>query len=278
MTSTTPLPSLRTIATGAILALGTILPLSGVAAADLAPVVNAGTVAPVGPRDWSLTVTPYMWAASLNGDAGVRGLHGRVDVPFRETLKELQFGAMGAVELRRGNFGAYVNAEYNKVASDKHISRLTLGVGMKSYLFAAGVYYRVYEAELGGNTVFGTPRVFAIEPTVGARWTRLSSKLRVGGFGVSGSESWLDPFVGTRVLYDLTDRWNLALESDVGGFGAGSRLTFNGQAAFGYRTTVAGLPTTLRAGYRVLHQDYREGGFQWKVTQHGPIVGASIQF
>lgn len=34
----------------------------------------------------------------------------------------------------------------------------------------------------------------------------------------------------------------------------------------------------VRAGYRVLHQDYRDGGFQWKVTQHGPIIGASIEF
>lgn len=278
MTSTTPSASLRSIVTGAALALGTILPVSGVAAADRPPADNADGRVPVGLRDWSLTVTPYMWASSLNGDAAVKGRHARVDVPFRETLKELQFSAMGAVELRRGNFGAYVNGEYGKVASDKHVSRLTLGVGMKSYLFAAGVYYRIYEAELGGNTVFGTPRVFVIEPMAGLRWTRLTTKLRVGGLGVSGSESWLDPFVGTRVLYDLTDRWNVAAEGDVGGFGAGSRLSVNAQAYLGYRTSVLRLPTTLRAGYRVLHQDYRDGGFQWKVTQHGPIVGASIQF
>jgi hypothetical protein len=278
MTSTTPLASLRSIATGAILGLGAILPVSGAAAADLPPAAKADMVAPVSLSDWSLIVSPYMWGSSLKGDAGVRGLHARVNVPFRETMKELQFGAMGAVELRRGNFGVYVNGEYGKVANDKHFSRVTLGVGMKNYLFAVGAAYRIYEMELGGNTVFGGPRVFAIEPTVGVRWTRLSTKLRVGGFGVSSSESWLDPFVGTRVLYDLTDRWNVAVEADVGGFGVGSRLSLNAQAFLGYRTTALGLPTTLRAGYRVLHQDYRDGGFQWKVTQHGPIVGASIQF
>lgn len=278
MISTTPSTPLRVIATGALLALGASLPASGAAAADLTPAVTPKVAGPVSLRDWSLTVSPYMWGSSLKGDAGVKGLHARVDVPFRETMKELQFGAMGAVELRRGNLGAYINGEYGKVASDKHISRLTLGVGMKNYLVSAGAFYRIYEAELGGNTVFGTPRVFAIEPTVGVRWTRLSTKLRVGGLGISGSESWLDPFVGTRVLYDLTDRWNVAVEADVGGFGVGSRLSVNGQAFLGYRTTMLGLPTTLRAGYRVLHQDYRDGGFQWKVTQHGPIVGASIQF
>jgi hypothetical protein len=278
MTSTTPSVSLRSIATGAILALGSILPLSCVAAADQPAANNADRMAPVGLRDWSLTVTPYMWASSLNGDAGVKGLHARINVPFRETLKELQFSAMGAAEFRRGNFGAYVNGEYGKVSSDKHVARLTLGVGMKSYLLAAGVYYRVYEAQLGGNTVFGTPRVFAIEPMVGARWTRLTTKVSVDGLGTSGSERWLYPFVGTRLFYDLTNRWNVAVEADIGGFGVGSRLSVNAQSYLGYRTTVLGLPTTLRAGYRVLHQDYRDRGFQWKVTQHGPIVGASVQF
>lgn len=279
MTSTTPFLSLRSAAAAALLGAATaFVPACGAQAADLRPAAAQSPTAPVSLRDWSLVITPYMWASSLKGDAAVRGYSANVDVPFSETLKQLQFGAMGAAELRRGNFGGYINAEYAKVASEKHFSRATLGVGMKNYLVSGGLYYRVFESQLGGNTVFGSPRVFAIEPTVGLRYARLTTKLRVGGFGVSASESWLDPFIGTRVTYDMSDRWNLALEGDVGGFGVGTRLSLNGQAAIGYRTTMLGLPTTFRAGYRVLHQDFRDGGFQWKVTQHGPIAGASIQF
>lgn len=255
-----------------------ILPGAGALAADLPPAIAASPVAPAALRDWSVIITPYMWASSLRGDTDLRGLHARVDVPFRQTMKELQFGAMGAADLRIGKFGAYFNGEYGKIASDKHISRMTLGVSTKNYLVAGGVYYRIYETALGGNTVFGTPRLFAIEPTAGLRWTRLETKVRVGGLGLSNSESWLDPFAGTRASYDLNDRWNFAVEADVGGFGLGTRLSLNGQAAFGYRTTMLGVPTTLKVGYRILHQDYRNGSFQWKVTQHGPIVGASMQF
>jgi len=278
MTSTTPSSPLRSLATAAIIGAATaILPGAGTHAADLAPVAASPTP-PAALRDWSLTITPYMWASSLKGDTAFRGIRAPVDVPFSQTMKELQFGVMGAADLRIGKFGAYINGEYGKIASDKHISRLTFGVGTKNYLISGGVYYRIYETALGGNTVFGTPRVFAIEPTVGLRWTELETKVRLGSLALSNKESWLDPFVGTRLSYDLTDRWNFALEADVGGFGVGSRLSLNGQAAIGYRTTLLGVPTTLKAGYRILHQDYRDGGFQWKVTQHGPIVGAAMQF
>ncbi|SEG66051.1 hypothetical protein [Bosea lathyri] len=247
-------------------------------AADPAPARNTEVVAPVVQRDWTITISPYLWAASLNGDASVFGIRTHVDVPFRDTLENLDLGVMGNVEISRGAFGAYVNGEYVDVSNDARIGPFNIGVGMKSYLVSAGAFYRVYQSELGGNTVFGAPRVFALEPTVGARWTRLTGSLRLGGLHASDSESWLDPFVGARIHLDLTDRWNLFMEGDVGGFGAGSRLSLNGQALLGYRTTLLGYKSIIRAGYRVLHQDYREGGFQWKVTQHGPIVGASIEF
>lgn len=268
------------LATAALAGLASLPPQSVTLAADLAPaqVATPTLATPALARDWSLTITPYMWASSLKGDAALLGIPARVDVPFSQTLREMQFGVMGGAELRVGKFGAYVNGEYAKVASSKHLKRLTLGVGMKNYLVSGGIYYRLYEAALGGNTVFGRPRVFAIEPTVGLRWSNLESKVRNGNIALSVKQDWLDPFVGTRVTYDISDRWNFAMEADVGGFGAGTRLSVNAQGAIGYRTILLGVPTTLRAGYRVLHQDYRDASFTWKVTQHGPIIGAAMQF
>jgi hypothetical protein len=279
MISTSLSPSLRSLAAAALVGSTTaVLAPVAAKAADLVPIATPSPVAPAIARDWALTITPYLWASSLEGDTVLRGFKARVDVPFSQTLKEMQFGVMGAADLRVGKFGVYFNGEYAKVASDKRISRLTLGVGTKNYLVSGGIYYRLYEAALGGDTVFGTPRLFAIEPTVGLRRSKLETKVRSGAIAFSHNETWLDPFVGTRLSYDLSERWNFALEADVGGFGAGTRLSLNGQAAIGYRTTLLGVPTTLKAGYRVLHQDYRDGSFQWKVTQHGPIIGAAMQF
>src|SRR5690606_14754911 len=144
---------LRSLATATIVGAATLLPAGAASAADLAPVATPAPVTAAAARGWSLTITPYMWASSLKGDAALYNIPARVDVPFSQTLKELQFGVMGAADLRIGKFGAYLNGEYAKVASDKRLSRLTLGVGMKNYLVSGGVYYRIYEAALGGDTV-----------------------------------------------------------------------------------------------------------------------------
>lgn len=247
------------------------------AGADLPP-PQPEAAAPVAPRDWSITISPYLWAASLSGDASVFGIRRPVDVPFRDTVRNLDLGIMGSVEIRRGNLGAYVNGEYVDVESNAKAGPFRIGVGSTSTLVAAGAFYRIHETALGGNTVSGAPRVLALEPTAGVRWTRLTGSLRLGGLHVSDGESWLDPYVGARLHLDLGERWNLLVEGDAGGFGAGSRLSLNGQAFLGYRTTLLGHESLLRVGYRALYQDYRNGGFRWDVTQHGPVVGVSVTF
>jgi len=267
--------SLRRV-TAAFISLAPIVPATSVWAADVPPPPEPLPTL-IAQKDWSITVTPYLWAASLNGSVAVRGIHRDVDVPFRDTLKHLDFGLMGNVEYRQGPAGAYINAEYTKVSNNAHLGPFNIGVSMRSALISAGAFYRVYEAGLGGNTVFGTPRVFAIEPTAGVRWTSMTARAHLGFFSVSETQSWADPFIGARFHYDLSDRWSLFAESDIGGL-SGSQFSVNAQAVLGYRVLLAGYKTTLGVGYRVLKQDYRDGGFQWNVTQHGPLVGASIQF
>ena len=60
--------------------------------------------------------------------------------------------------------------------------------------------------------------------------------------------------------------------------GVGSDLAWNIQGFVGYRTSLFGVPTTLAAGYRALHQDYDHDDFEWDVTMHGPVLGAVLRF
>ncbi len=154
---------------------------------------------------------------------------------------------------------------------------------IKTTILAAGAYYRVYDLALGGDTVFGEPRHFTVEPTVGIRWTKLEAHADAGFTSANKSADWLDPFVGMRLSTDLSDRWNLAGEADIGGFDIGSKLAVNAQAYLGYRTYMFNHPTILRVGYRVLSQDYETDDFtgnkfRWDVTQHGPVLGFSMRF
>lgn len=275
----TSLPSRRIGVRGGTTALALCACLSLAAPAGAADVAAQKAGAPhSATSDWTVTVSPYLWATSLDGDAAVFGHKRAVDMPFRDTVRDLKFGFMGAVEIQRGKLGFYVNGQYADIESQERFRWLDIGVGSRMTVLAAGAFYRIHESPLGGSTVHGAPRMFALDPLVGVRWTRLIGSIRVAGLNLSESESWLDPYVGARATLDLDERWNLTAEADIGGFGVGSRLTYNAQAYLGYRTTLFGRPTMLRAGYRALYQDYREGGFLWKVTQHGPVLGASMQF
>ncbi|MCX5568794.1 hypothetical protein [Kaistia nematophila] len=276
------------VATAVLLA---IVAASG-ASASAADLGVSQETAPARQSDWSVIVSPYLWAASLQGEGALRGIPVNVDVPFSETFKNLDIGLMGVVEVTNGAFGVFVNGEYVDVTSEKTFrpklpvigqTEVNVGAGTTTTIVSAGAYYRAFEAPLGGDNAFGGARVLAISPLAGLRWTRLEGNLSVevpdvASRDVSDSVQWVDPFVGARVDIDLTPRWNLAIEGDVGGFDIGSRISLNGQAYLGYRTQILGHETMWRIGYRALYQDYTKGGFDWDVTQHGPVIGASVRF
>jgi hypothetical protein len=280
--------SLRGMAVGTAIAM-----MSGASVAQAADIAaQEPPPEPVRQSEWSVTVTPYLWGAALSGHGALRGYPIDIDVPFSETLENLDLGLMGVVEIDNGKFGAFINAEYVDVSDDQIFhprlpiigqQEVNVDAGLTMTIISAGVSYRVFETNLGGTTAFGAPRVFSVAPLVGARWTRLEGDLSVEVPGVayrdvSDSKQWLDPFVGARADIDLSSRWNLTVEGDVGGFDIGSKITLNGQAYLGYRTHFLGHETILRLGYRALYQDYTDGGFEWDVTQHGPVVGASFKF
>lgn len=249
-----------------------LLVVSPATAADL----SISNAAPIEQREWKVIISPYVWGAGLKGNSSILGVPAHIDVPFDKTLRNLDFALMGSIEITNGTFGVYIDGQYADVSKDETIRSVQIGTGMTSTTMSAGVYYRMFESQLGGDTTFGTPRTFAIEPTIGVRWTKLSAALEGLGHHISASDSWTDPFVGTRMSLDLSNRWNLAMEGDVGGFG--SRLSLGGQAYLGYRTKLLGHDSIVRAGYRALYQDYESKDFDWKVTQHGQVVGVSMHF
>ena len=234
--------------------------------------------------EWAVIVSPYVWAASLKGNASLAGFDTDVDVPFSEIFDHLDLALMGNVEVTNGKWGVYFDGQHVQTSQDERVFAHEIGIDIKTTTLAAGAFFKAYEVELGGQTVFGKPRTISFEPTVGVRWTEL--KADVSAFGVSSTKSsdWADPFIGLRMNADLTDRWNLFAEADVGGFDVGSKVSVNAQAYLGYRMEMLGKPTILRAGYRLLYQDYENDDFtgankfRWDVSQHGPVVGFSMRF
>ncbi|MBB3542019.1 hypothetical protein [Rhizobium sp. BK399] len=235
-------------------------------------------------REWAVIVSPYAWAASLNGSGSLAGFDTDVDVPFSEIFDRLDFVLMGNVEVTNGKWGVYFDGQHVQTSQDEEAFAHEIGLDIKTTTLSAGAFFKAYEIDLGGQTVFGKPRTIAFEPTAGVRWTELKADVSAFGTSTTKSADWTDPFIGLRMNADLTERWNLFAEADIGGFDVGSKVSVNAQAYLGYRMEMFGKPTILRAGYRLLYQDYENDDFtgvnkfRWDVSQHGPVVGFSMRF
>ncbi|WP_454690132.1 hypothetical protein [Achromobacter aloeverae] len=234
------------------------------------------------PDRWHVVASPYLWAGSLRGHADVAGRRADFHLPFSTIFDDLDFSFMGNAEATNGRYGFYLDNVYTSLGQRNAIDGVSTHARLRANWLTAGAFMRVYEQALGGDTLAGTPRVFAVEPTAGLRWTSMHGALDSPIGDASSRVNWTDPFVGLRVQADLDERWNLSAEADIGGFGVGSRLSANGQAYLGYRVRLFGYDTMLRLGYRALYQDYREhtdyGRAKWANTLQGPVAGLSVRF
>jgi hypothetical protein len=229
--------------------------------------------------EWLVRVAPYLWATSLDGNAEVKGVKADVDVPFSDILKDLAFAGMLVVDVQKGRFGVGVNGVFARVSPDNKVNGVKIKATSDTVQVGVAPYYRVVDWTYR-TTPSGKPMRLIVSPEAGFRFTYLRAEfdVRNGGPSVDEDESWVEPLVGSRFGLDLADNWNLSAEANIGGFGVGSDLAWNAQAFLGYRTSMFGIPTTLAAGYRALHQDYDHNNFKWDVTMYGPAIGAVLRF
>ena len=103
----------------------------------------------------------------------------------------------------------------------------------------------------------------------------------VGGLSrdMGGSRDWLEPLVGTVLTLDVNDRLSLIARGDIGGFGVGSKLTWQVAGAVEYKI---GKCVSVSAGYRLLDIDFSEGSgrnkFAFDVQMRGPFMALDIRF
>lgn len=89
------------------------------------------------------------------------------------------------------------------------------------------------------------------------------------------TEQWFDPYVGLAVRYNLTNAFYLTAKGDVGGFGAGSSITYQAYGALGYQLTRR---IYSEVGYRYLYADYSNAGFVYDIATQGAQVTVGAVF
>ena len=234
------------------------------AAAATANAQAPGTENPAsaGTQKWAFSITPYLWAAGLDGDTGADGVGAEIDTGYRFfSLDNLDFALALGVEAQKGRWTALLDAMHVDFSDASESSPIAVDAQVSGGFVETSAAYRA-------------GRVAGLELVVGARYVELESAVRLTpGPSAEADEGWLDPLVGARFTHAFNDRWSVTLRGDVGGFGVSSELVTNVAAVFGCRLTDA---ATLRFGYRFLQMDYDDDGFVLDAIAQGYAFGVTF--
>jgi hypothetical protein len=90
----------------------------------------------------------------------------------------------------------------------------------------------------------------------------------------SGDQWWVDPIVGLRGQINFTRWLFLALQGDVGGFGAGSQIAWFASGSIGVNFT---RNLFAEMGYRYFFMDYEKNGVTYDAAQSGLFMGIGVK-
>ena len=228
--------------------------------------VTAGTPAPAAaqpaPDEWNVLVAPYLMGAAMSGTTTVRGVDVDVDLSASDIFSNLQFGAMGIVIARKGDWGFGSDLIWMALGSTVRDTNVDFNQG-------AFAFYGLRQLSPAADITFG------------ARVNTLQGKLTFKGPDVTREQdkTWLDPIAGVTFRTPAEHRAQLRLYTEVGGFGAGSEFTWQVFPTVCLRLT---RKASLDVGYRWLDLDYATGEgneqFRYNVLTQGPVLGFGFRF
>lgn len=221
-------------------------------------------------KKWEFATIGYVYFAGVYGNTTPRDPFPPVDLhlSFGDVLKAFKFAVMGAAEARKDRLVFLGDLMWVHLGESK-------GLTVRDRNFA-DVKIDTKTSEI---TALGGYRVIDKGPIVvdlfaGGRLNGNKQKLdyhgRVLDLSGSVSKTWVDPIVATRITAPLGGRFGVSFYGDVGGFGIGSKNTWQGMATATYQINHS---MTAGAGWRYFKINYRDhDGFRYDAAQSGPIV------
>ncbi|MBR0670551.1 porin family protein [Neoroseomonas soli] len=225
------------------------------------------------PDEWTFTLSPYVWFSGLGGEVTTAAGSESFAADFGDIFGTMKFSAMGLFEARRGNFSLVVDTLY---------LNLQQGVPVPGHGAFSGASARTQSAEVSAIGLYtvaqGQGGRFELGGGVRAWWFDTELTLDAGrlpGRSVDNSVSWVDPVIAARGVVRLNDSLAITGYGDIGGFGAGSQLTYQLMATLDWQITAN---ISASVGYRWIHIDYDKGRSDISLDMAGPIIGASLRF
>jgi len=220
--------------------------------------------------DWHLDIAPYLWFPGVHGSVGGPRGEASVHASAADLLSHFRFGLMGLADLRYKRVLTPVDVMWVRLRDDTALPgpgllAISANVEASEFLLTPKVGYRVIDREK-----------IKIDALTGFRFWHLGQSLQFNpsllGLTFSGSQNWVDPLVGGRIVAVLSPKATVTIAGDVGGWGAGSQLDYQIVGVLGYQIKPK---WTLMAGYRYLDVNYRSGQV-FDIAMSGVTFGVNI--
>lgn len=228
-------------------------------------------------KKWHFLAEPYLMFPSMNGETGIgEYLILPAEAKPSDIFSHLQMAAMLYFEARTDKWAITTDLVYMNLKQDVTPGKLLNSgkVNVKQMIWEVAGLYRIFsfwEIGVGGRLNNLQTEHDVLINTL----PKGTTKEETGSY----NKTWFDPIIITRLSTDIKDKWLFQAIGDVGGFGVGSKLTWQVQGYAGYRFCKL---FQLSLGYRYLSTDYSSGDepkeFVFNMSEFGPVIRFGFNF
>jgi opacity protein-like surface antigen len=222
----------------------------------------------------------------LKGSVTLLGTTTNVDVDLDTIIDDLEWVIEGGFELTNDQWSITTFGFWGKLETESKTQGL-LGerdttLSLEEALLDVALLYRIGEWPLGNSeTATWNPDLGP-----GLRYWHVDVEVDTkGALGIdpdlSSVDDWVDPLIVGRLDFRLSEKCDLRVRADVGGFGIGSAsdLTWSVSATCAFKLSPN---VSLLASYRFLDLDWSSGSGEDETAYdyyfHGPIIGVAFTF
>ncbi len=226
-------------------------------------------------KDWQFQLAPYyLWYIAVEGDQTVGTNTSEIDMDLGDLTGGLNAAFIANFQgFYKEKWGFFFDYNYAKFGGNGNLGPIELDFTTKLQLVELAALYRITHSK----------HFFDIK--VGARYMGMDPDIKtnsiIGSNSFGQKQDWVDPIIGLRWVWNFADQWKLAALGDIGGFGVGSDLTWQGALTIDWKPFKN---VSFRGGYRALYVDYENGThgtpdyFNFDATMHGPLLGVVFQW
>jgi len=231
------------------------------------------TVVESAPSDWHFHTYASVWATAINGTDGRAPIQVDVDAGLGEVFDNDTLGLEFNFEAGTGRWSFILDGMWMHLGDNaKTTTGFNAGFDGDFGFLDIATGYELRKFTLRGKTV-------ALDGLFGLRWTKVYSKIKVNAGPLRGrsddtDKDFVDPYLGLRARWYISDPLSLTASATIGGAGVGSDVLATGQALLEYHLDET---WSVIGGYRAYYYDYSDK-FDWNVTMHGPLIGIAARW